>query len=191
MRQDNVLVIEGDLYTDERLDYEWIQKESLKHYPNDDPTNSLIVTGNVYAEKGILDGYDSLICLFVKGDVYTPYISAMEEGIVHIMGTAYIHHYIYGTYESILNIDNLSCPYLIRDNEFMPTASIQKHIIIILDAGYSKNEVCLNIDLEKENIEKTDQLFNSKVWRENDNFDVNSFGSLLKKGMNPFKEIEE
>ncbi len=193
-----ILIIYGDYYCNEAIDDDWLKRQAEKFGITDaKDIEGVLFVDNLYVNTCIEDN-ESLFLQVMKNVYVDDYVMSCD-GVIVFKGDAHIKYGIYGEYnDGYLEVDGkLFTAYLLASDHAMPRSAAQESIYIEGGNGCGINY----IDIGKSDdgdygwgwkyYKASYRLFKPDVWDEDDEFSVDNFFGLIKKGINPFIDFVE
>lgn len=168
--EDLLLVYHGDVSVDGNIDSEWMELQLYGMDPEGE-VMGMLVEGNLRVNGDILD--EELFEIFVTENLYCHFMYSYM-GWIEVNGDAHFRYGIYGEdNDGAFHLEGKAfAPYLVDADHHMPTESEDEFVYIdVYDCDLPKN------------------LFAFKPWEDNGYFNGKQFFDLVRKGENPFLDI--
>jgi hypothetical protein len=190
------LVFEGDLHIKGPLNRKWVNQQAAQVSP-EGPVYGVVVTGDLVIDGDLID--DGHIYLHVGGKLMADYVFSYN-GYQSIVGEVIIGFGIYGEYnDGFLDVfqSKLHTPYLIASDHGMPRQTgAGEFIYLEAEDGTDRNSLRVGDkpgsrwDLGWDYFDDSQKLLAPTVWNDADEFSVDRFFEIVRKGENPFHELD-
>ena len=181
---DSVLLITGDIYVTGDLNDAWFNKQ-LEGMAWKTTLYGMIIVGDLTVAGSIID--DNYLELFVTGNLICDNVFSYD-GMIRIKGDSSVKYGIYGEYnDGSLDIyGTLNTPYIIAYDHSMPKESAGDFIYIEVNGNSRESIAIAGLNYH----EDAQKLLSALVWDDNDEFSVNNFFEIVRKGGNPFIQLK-
>lgn len=189
------LVFKGDLHIKGPLNRKWVNQQAAQASP-EAFVYGVVVTGDLLIDGDLID--DDYVYLHVGGKLMADYVFSYN-GHQFIAGEAIIGFGIYGKYNdgSFTLGGKLRTPYLIASDHDMPRQTSAGEFIY-LEAGDGTDRNDLQVGdkpgsgwgWDWDYFDDSQKLLAPAIWNDADKFSVNRFFEIVRKGRNPFHELD-
>ncbi|RUT69642.1 hypothetical protein D0817_13540 [Flavobacterium cupreum] len=180
---DEIVMLTGDVFLNHRLDSKWLLEQTKSLDFNE---MSFLIVGNVTIEGGDLWD-DDIMSLLITGDVKCDILYA-ENSWIFISGDVDAKYGIIGKgdyYDGVLRIDGITkAPYIFGRNEH--------DMHLELDGLNGESMEIIGGDSDHFLVDgygdrhRREHLVRPELWDEDDEFDIDNFFEIVKKGESPF-----
>ncbi|WP_439582611.1 hypothetical protein [Dyadobacter bucti] len=178
-----VAVLKGDVVIKGNMDSEWINNQVKELGRNGYMT---LIEGNVTIENSLVD--DGIAFLFIIGNIKCEEIISWD-GHISVSGDADIKFAITGQgNDGYIGIEGKTLvPYVLNDDHDINISPDDSTIFLDFPGReWDSLEISSFSNLQKFSLDNSQHLLRRDVWDEDENFDVNAFTTIIKKGESPF-----